>query len=138
MMRHLSSEEMSNWMIGERTPEVERHASECPPCRAELNHLENSFRLFRESTRGAGWQPAADWQSAKSRSLAIPRLTWAALLAASVLLCALLIQHPAPAPQAPTQSMEEPFLKIPYVAPLAPYERTNVMRMDVPVAALIA
>jgi hypothetical protein len=33
---------------------------------------------------------------------------------------------------------EAPFVEIPYVAPLAPYERTSVMRMDVPVEALIA
>jgi hypothetical protein len=33
---------------------------------------------------------------------------------------------------------ERPFLAVPYVAPLAPYERASVVRMDVPVAALIA
>ena len=33
---------------------------------------------------------------------------------------------------------EEPFVEIPYVAPLALYERISVTRMDVPVAALIA
>jgi hypothetical protein len=34
--------------------------------------------------------------------------------------------------------MQEVFLRIPYVVPPAPYERTEVLRMDVPVAALIA
>ena len=29
-------------------------------------------------------------------------------------------------------------MRIPYVAPLAPYERTQVVRMSVPVTALIA
>jgi hypothetical protein len=38
---------------------------------------------------------------------------------------------PAPAPQ-------QPFIAIPYTLPLEPYERADVMRMDVPVAALIA
>jgi hypothetical protein len=33
---------------------------------------------------------------------------------------------------------EQPFIAIPYTLPLEPYERANVMRMDVPVAALIA
>ena len=33
---------------------------------------------------------------------------------------------------------EQPFVQIPYVAPLAPYERTQVVRMEVPVSALIA
>jgi hypothetical protein len=32
----------------------------------------------------------------------------------------------------------EPFIEIPYIAPLAPYERTTIVRMDVPVSALIA
>jgi hypothetical protein len=32
----------------------------------------------------------------------------------------------------------EPFIRIPFTAPPAPYERTEVMRMTVPVAALIA
>lgn len=38
---------------------------------------------------------------------------------------------PKPAPQTP-------FISIPYTLPLQPYERADVMRMDVPVAALIA
>ncbi len=38
---------------------------------------------------------------------------------------------PAPLPQ-------QPFIAIPYTLPLEPYERADVMRMDVPVAALIA
>jgi hypothetical protein len=33
---------------------------------------------------------------------------------------------------------EQPFVAIPYTAPLAPYERTEVVRMDLPVSALIA
>jgi len=33
---------------------------------------------------------------------------------------------------------EQPFIAIPYTLPLGPYERAEVMRMDVPVAALIA
>jgi hypothetical protein len=33
---------------------------------------------------------------------------------------------------------QEPFIAIPYTLPLGPYERADVMRMDVPVAALIA
>jgi hypothetical protein len=33
---------------------------------------------------------------------------------------------------------EEPFVPIPYIAPPAPYERVEVVRMELPVAALIA
>ena len=42
--------------------------------------------------------------------------------------------HPAKALAEP----EAPFLEIPYTIPLAPYERASVMRMEMPVAALIA
>jgi hypothetical protein len=59
---------------------------------------------------------------------------WAGVAAASLLAGAILLQRPQPAPRAP----ERPFSQIPYVVPPAPYERTRVMRMEVPVAALIA
>jgi hypothetical protein len=38
----------------------------------------------------------------------------------------------------PAQAETEPFVAIPYTAPLAPYERAVIRQMDVPVAALIA
>ena len=38
----------------------------------------------------------------------------------------------------PAAQPEQPFIAIPYTLPLGPYERAEVMRMDVPVAALIA
>ncbi len=40
----------------------------------------------------------------------------------------------SPSPRA----AEAPFMEIPYVTPLAPYERIEVKRMDLPVSALIA
>ena len=47
---------------------------------------------------------------------------------------------PAPVPivAEDTQQSEQPFVPIPYVAPLGAYERAEVVRMEVPVAALIA
>jgi hypothetical protein len=43
------------------------------------------------------------------------------------------------APVAPaTVPPETAFVPIPYVAPLAPYERADILRVDLPVAALIA
>lgn len=38
----------------------------------------------------------------------------------------------------PLAEPEAPFVEIPYTIPLAPYERASVMRMEMPVAALIA
>jgi hypothetical protein len=42
------------------------------------------------------------------------------------------------APPAIGSEMERPFMPIPYVLPPAPYERVEVVRMRVPVSALIA
>lgn len=58
----------------------------------------------------------------------------AAALAASLALAAIVFHRPAPAPRI----AGEPFVEIPYIAQLAPYERTKIVRMDVPVSALIA
>ncbi|MBV8844071.1 MAG: hypothetical protein JO307_14780, partial [Bryobacterales bacterium] len=43
----------------------------------------------------------------------------------------------APAPKAVVES-EEAFVPIPYITPLAPYERADIVRVDLPVTALIA
>ena len=60
----------------------------------------------------------------------IPALAAAACLVLAVLLL-------APQPARPT-ARQRPFVAIPYVAPLAPYERPRVIRMDVPMTALMA
>lgn len=65
----------------------------------------------------------------------IPAVTAATVSAASGVIATLWLLHrPAPLPP----RVEAPFIAIPYVAPPAPYERTEVKRMDVPLAALVA
>jgi hypothetical protein len=76
-------------------------------------------------------QPTAVLQT----SLAPPAAPWSSLAAA-----------PAPthqiarttAPADRPAEPEPPFIPIPYVAPLDPYERVDVVRMELPVSALIA
>ena len=64
------------------------------------------------------------------------RLAWfPALAAAACLAIALVLLAPSPQPAAPRQLA---FVPIPYVAPLAPYERPQVVRMAVPMMALMA
>jgi hypothetical protein len=58
----------------------------------------------------------------------------AAALAASLVIAVVALHRPARAPRVAA----EPFVEIPYIAPLAPYERTSIVRMEVPVSALIA
>lgn len=145
MNQHLSSEQVSRWMVGERTSEVVRHARDCSHCRAELDRLERALMLFRESGRcwSEHWYRSASQNrlehvqlSAGQRSLQWVKLSLGGALAASVFVAALLIQRTAPVP--PRRASAEPFVQIPYVAPPAPYERTEVTRMDVPVTALLA
>jgi hypothetical protein len=63
------------------------------------------------------------------------RSRWWIPVAACIAAAALLSHGPAPAPPV---ARERAFVQIPYVAPLAPYERVAVRRMDMPVTALIA
>src|SRR5271170_5941992 len=50
-MKHLSSEQISEYLAGVLTPEQEVHAHECPQCGARLAHLESSLSHFRSSVR---------------------------------------------------------------------------------------
>ena len=51
MSQHLSSQEISQWMIGERTPQQEQHVRQCSQCGAELARMETALALFRGSVR---------------------------------------------------------------------------------------
>jgi hypothetical protein len=49
------------------------------------------------------------------------------------------VRHRRNKPSKPADAEpEQPFVAIPYTAPLGPYERAEIVRMDVPVSALIA
>lgn len=70
------------------------------------------------------------------------RISWIAGGAAAAFILALVSWHDPlllkrSAPQ-PVSSDDQTFVPIPYVAPPAPYERIEVVRMEIPVAALIA
>jgi hypothetical protein len=93
MSQHLSSREISQWMMGERTPQREQHVRECSECGAELARMEAALGLFRGSVR--------HWSSGQSRAeppaigsmLPARRGTWAqpmrwALVAATLLVLA--------------------------------------------------
>ena len=128
MNPHLSEEQIADWAVGDRNPEIQ-HIRACAACAAELQRMETAFSLFRES--GKRW--SEHWYGAPTagRAQARSRLALAGALAALTVAAVLLSRAPAP-----TGSKEEPFVAIPYVVPPAPYERTVVVRMDIPVAAL--
>jgi periplasmic protein TonB len=51
MNQHLSSQQISQYLVGDLTPKQEVHAHECPQCGARLAHLESSLSHFRSSVR---------------------------------------------------------------------------------------
>ncbi len=67
---------------------------------------------------------------------------WIAAIGAAAAAVAVVVMtlHRQPAADAapPIAQVEQPFVPIPYVLPPAPYERVEIVRMRVPVAALIA
>jgi hypothetical protein len=134
-MKHLSEEEISRWVAGEGEADSERHLRECASCAGEVAQTQAALRMFRDS----GYRCAEYWQAQSpaqsparhSRRLWKP-LVGAVAVAAAVVIAFTLRRAPEPEPR------KEVFVEIPYVVPAASYERTSIVRMNVPVAALIA
>ena len=93
MSRHLSSREVSQWIIGERTPQQEQHVCQCPECGAELARMEAALGLFRGSVRhwsegqSRAEAPAIGSILAARRGSRIRPMRWA-LVAATLLVLA--------------------------------------------------
>jgi hypothetical protein len=136
MSQHLPEDEISRWVSGERTGETERHLRECAQCAAEVDGSAKVFALFRES--GRRWSDHWYEERLAPAPRAGLRLAWTMATCAAIcaVLCVVLL-YPAP-PQKSAEAGDAPFLEMPYVAPLAPYERAEVVRMEVPVAELTA
>ncbi len=49
MNRHLTSEQISAWMAGEYSSEVEQHLADCAACRVEAALFKTTLTLFRQS-----------------------------------------------------------------------------------------
>jgi len=82
MSQHLSAEEISNWMIGGRTPHVEQHVRDCPQCQAEVVRLDETLAHFRGSVRSLT-VPPAKWEPARPQPL-----RWVLAVAALLILAA--------------------------------------------------
>jgi len=134
MSSHLSEEQISAWVAGERSREAQAHLAGCAACAAEVERTAGALALFRESVERCAEHWVARPVGRRSRAwrwaMAVP------VIAAILLTVVLTHRTPAPAPVPLTQ--EQAFVRIPYVVPPAPYERTEVVHMNVPVAALIA
>jgi hypothetical protein len=131
MKPHLTPAELSQWIAGERPSHLEPHLRTCAECKQELERWDFAVASFGEAM--------SHWSAAAGSLPSAPRAPWygwrvAWALAATAGAVLLAIPHPV----TPPRSASGPFLEVPYVAPLAPYERAEVVRMQVPVAALIA
>ena len=58
-MTHLSSKQMSEWILGERKPELERHLEACSECHREIVGLQSGLQAFKQSVHEWAAQPAA-------------------------------------------------------------------------------
>lgn len=136
MSSHLSEEQISAWVSGERNDEAARHLGECVLCRSEVDNTAGVLLLFRDS----GLQVAEHWgqQTAIRPARRIGEWAMACVVLAIACIAVVVLRQPArPLPPEPVRA-QQVFMRIPYVVPPAPYERTEIMHMDVPVAALIA
>ena len=94
MISHLSTEQISKLLIGEGTPEEEKHAGECAECLVELTRLRETLSAFRDSVQ--------DWAGRSGRSVLVRsfprsestgfgmhRFRWALAAAALIVLVAI-------------------------------------------------
>jgi hypothetical protein len=84
MNAHLSAEEISLWILGDRAPQRELHVRECAICRREVDRLESALGEFRGAVRG--WDVPAP---ALAKPRLAPRVVRWALAVASLAALAL-------------------------------------------------
>ena len=58
-MTHLSSKQVSDWILGEREPEVSRHVESCGKCLNEIEKLQGGLLAFRSAVHEWAEEPAA-------------------------------------------------------------------------------
>jgi hypothetical protein len=86
MSRHLSERQMSEWVLGERGPDAEKHVGECAHCREAVNGAALALAAFRGSARQWSEEElgaAADsWKTDRARPwITFRSLRWAAVAA---------------------------------------------------------
>jgi len=116
-------------------PVLDAHFESCAACarfRDSQSALQTAFELLPQAIPVPHLEPPFEPRPARSsRRLWIPVTVFGSFV---ILLVVAALNRPAESPR----TTNAPFLEIPYTAPLAPYERTQVVHMDVSVAALIA
>ncbi len=139
---------LPKWADGELTAAsadwLSSHWEECAACRGErdrLQALDDRLQCFGEKIMPPAEAPLARVRFLAHINAAQPRwrkpAVWApamALLAAAALL---VLWLPRPAPRGAATD-ETGFVAVPYVPPIASYERSSVVSMQIPAANLLA
>lgn len=103
-MQHLSSEQLSECVLGEPDPWIAQHAGNCPACRAELEQMREALSEYRGAVRH--WSEhqaqaalAIDSRQPEARSwIAAHQLALALVLAAVCILASIVWQGGENAP----------------------------------------
>jgi anti-sigma factor RsiW len=105
MIAHLSSEQLSECILGQPSPVVAQHVEQCPACRAELVNFREALGEFRGAVR--------TWSDEQAKAvLAIPasvtatrswaashQLAWALVIAAVCVIASFVLpRHAGPPP----------------------------------------
>jgi hypothetical protein len=108
-----------------------------------MNRLDDAMSRLATELRGTEAPPEiesavlAEFDRLRRRKRGRNWIAAAGVIAASVA-GVWMVEHKPAAPPGVQVETEQPFVPIPYVLPPAPYERVEVVRMKLPVAALIA
>lgn len=104
MSRHLSERQMSEWVLGERSPDAEQHVGECAHCRKAVSGAAQALAAFRQSARQwseseLGAAAANAWKTERARPwITFRSLRWACMAAmVSVLAGVSVVWPPKPA-----------------------------------------
>jgi len=77
-MKHLSEEQIAQWVAGERFAEVEEHLAGCGTCRASIAEFEAVLAQFRDSSRADAFVCPPPYGVRRARKFLWPRLAAAA------------------------------------------------------------
>ena len=87
MNEHLSPAQFSEWILGERDADEERHVRECPQCSTELARCQSALVAFGQSAREwverqeAAASPGSEAWASANRGVAARPWRWAAAAA---------------------------------------------------------
>jgi anti-sigma factor RsiW len=76
MIAHLSTDQLSEYVLAQPSPLIERHIQDCPACRAELTNFREALGEFRGAVRA--WSQDQAKQVLASPAALPERRSWAA------------------------------------------------------------